>query len=393
MLKTLVCSVLLCVAAPSQQVTVPLIVEGNAPLVELEFPTVSGGVRKARVLVDTGGGALLLGSRLMADIGATPSGPQQNEEGETFVPLRPMKVRLGGMDLDLTGVSVDGIPASQWIGIRNAAEGMVPARLLRRYDVVFDYPGRQFTLAKAGTLKPRGVQVNAPISSDDGFPRIELQIGGSAYGFLLDTGASFTMISRTVLDRWANENPAWPRAVGAIGFANMFGGGMENGALMLRIPELKIGPLVVKEAAAVSRPEGTFEKWMSGMMTAPIIGSVAGNVLRDFRVVIDYKDGLVYFEQSGDSSDVDQVSIGLVLRGGPDGALVVTGVSSNAAVDVQNSVRTGDKVIAVDGVRLSGKPLSAAAEALQGRSGSTKRLDLERNGKPVIVTVTVKGLL
>ncbi len=134
-------------ASPSLPVTVPLIVEGNAPLVELEFPTASGSVRKARFLVDTGGGAFLLGSRLMADIGAKPSGPEEKEEGESFVPLEPVKALVGGVPLDLSGVRTAGMPGSEWVGVRNAAEGMMPARVLRHYEVVFDYPARQFTLA------------------------------------------------------------------------------------------------------------------------------------------------------------------------------------------------------------------------------------------------------
>ena len=55
-------------------------------------------------------------------------------------------------------------------------------------------------VAKAGSTEARGVKVETPISSPSGFPRIELQIGGATHGFLLDTGASFTMISRTVLE-------------------------------------------------------------------------------------------------------------------------------------------------------------------------------------------------
>ncbi len=90
---------------------------------------------------------------------------------------------------------------SERVGVRNAAEGMVPARVLRHYEVVFDYPARQFTLASPGTLKPRGVRIAAPVFVAGGFPRLELRIGGSTYGLLLDAGASFTMISRAVLDR------------------------------------------------------------------------------------------------------------------------------------------------------------------------------------------------
>jgi len=88
------------------------------------------------------------------------------------------------------------------------------------------------------------------------------------------------MISRTALDGWAKANPGWPSAIGAVGFANMFGGKNENEALMLRIAEIGLGPVSLKDVAAVSRPEGTFEKYMSPMMAAPIIGALAGNVLR-----------------------------------------------------------------------------------------------------------------
>jgi len=259
--------------------------------------------------------------------------------------------------------------------------------------VVFDYPAHQFTLAKPGSIEPKGVKVASPISKESGFPRIELQVAGAKYGFLLDTGASFTMISRVVLESWAKTNPAWPTSTGAVGFGNMFGGDMENGALMLRVPQLSIGPIIVTNVGAVSREEGTFEKWMSGMMTAPIAGSLAGNVLRDFRVEIDYQNGLTYFERTGTSSDAELTSVGLVLAARPDGALIVTGISSKAASDVRGGVRPGDKLVAIDGVPLSGKPLAVAAAALMGRPGDHKQLSIERAGGSMIVTATIAQLL
>jgi hypothetical protein len=77
----------------AQPVTVPLIVEGNAAIVELEFSSASG-IRKARFLVDTGGNdALILGSRLMADIGAQATGPV-SKGGLPTVPLKSVSVNL-----------------------------------------------------------------------------------------------------------------------------------------------------------------------------------------------------------------------------------------------------------------------------------------------------------
>jgi len=385
--------VLFGLCATAQTVTAPLIVQGNAPIVELEFRTAAGAQRTARFLVDTGGGSFILGSKLMADIGAQPAGAALKAKGSTFVPLRPMVARLGGMELDLSDVRTIGTPESKWLMSRNDAEGMIPGRLLRHYDVVLDYPGRRFTLSKPGTSKPQGVEFQTPISTPSGFPRIEAEIGGKTYGFLLDTGASFTMISRTALEGWAKENPAWPSAVGAVGFANMFGGKMESEALMLRMPQLKLGSIAMKGVAAVSRPEGTYEKTMSRAMTAPIVGALAGNVLRDFRVEIDYATGKTYLLQAGSSVDEDLTSVGLVLASESGGAVKITGLSSNSSPDAKGGILVGDQLMAVNDVPVTGKPLAAVALQLEGQAGTRKRLTLERNGKPVTVTATVKGLL
>ncbi len=375
----------------AQPVTVPLILEGNVPIVELEFSS-ANGIRKARFLVDTGGGALMLGSKLMADIGAKATGPV-SKGNLRVVPLESVRVKLGGMALDLTGVQTVGTPGRRGPSARNDAEGLIPGRLLRNYEVIFDYPARRFTLAKRGATEPRGVKVKTPISSSSGFPRIELQIGGMANGFLLDTGASFTMISRTVLDGWAKANTDWPAATGAVGFANMFGGKIEREAFMLRIAEIGIGSISLKDVAAVSRPEGTFEKYMSRRMTAPIIGALAGNVLRDFRVEIDYKNGFTYLQRSASTGDADLLSVGLVLESGADGNPLVSGISSAAASDVKAQVQTGDKLLAVDDTPMRGRSLAAAAGALQGKAGARKQLSLERDGKTLTVSVTIQRLL
>jgi hypothetical protein len=391
--KSLCCLLFAACAAVAQQATVPLIVEGNAPIVELSFRKPSGEVRKARFLVDTGGGSFILGSKLMADIAAKAVGGSSKEEGKRFVSLTPLSVKLGDMELDLTGANRLGLPEESRLGARDDAEGMLPASALRKYDVVFDYPGHKFTLAKPGSIDPRGVKVASPIANGSGFPRLELEIGGKTYGFLLDSGASFTMISRAVLEEWSKANAGWPSAVGATGFANMFGGPIEKGALMLRIAQASLGSIPVKDLAAVSRPEGTFEKSMSRMMSAPIVGALAGNLWRDFRVQIDYKNGFTYFERSGSSPDSEQTSVGLVLTAHPDGSLFVAGVSSKASDDVKSGVLEGDRLVAVDDAPVSGKPLTAAAVALSGRAGSHKRLTLERGGTTVTVTVTVAALL
>jgi len=128
-------------------------------------------------------------------------------------------------------------------------------------------------------------------------------------------------------------------------------------------------------------------------MTAPIVGSIAGNVLRSFRVEIDYAHGVTYFKQERMLPDSDQDSVGLVLVANKSGELVVSGVSSSAADDVKLSVKSGDVLVAVNGVSQVGHSLAQAAVDLKGAVGSTKKLTIQRGGKVFDVKVTVKKLL
>jgi len=115
------------------------------------------------------------------------------------------------------------------------AEGLLPGHLLTGYRVVFDYPGRTFTLGAPGTAPGRGAPVPAPVRPVTGFPRVEVDIDGDRYGLLLDTGASSTMLSRAVVGRLSARHPDWPRALGAVGAANMGAGAADAEALMLRL--------------------------------------------------------------------------------------------------------------------------------------------------------------
>jgi hypothetical protein len=370
----------LLVRALAAQTTVPLIVEGNAPMIDLDFAGADGKTHTGRFLIDSGGGAFIVGERLAKEIGLKASGPVSSEEGMRFAPAPTPDVKVGGMPLELKDAHVAMLVGQDRIGARDAAEGMLPGHVLKRYDVVFDYPGRKFTLAPPGSLQHRGVAIPAAVRSQNGFARIELTVGGHAFGFLLDTGATYTMISRTVLESWGAAG--WPRHTGASGSANMMGGKMETEALMTRIPEVRLGELVLSGVGAVSRPEGTYEKWMSGMMSGPVVGALAGNFLRQFRVEIDYKGGMVYFERTGAAETTDMDTVGVTLG---EGAVI--------SASAEPQLKRGDKLIAVGGVPVAGKSLSQINEVLHGKVGDRKKLELERDGKRIEVEAPVTRLM
>ena len=283
-------------AAPSavDQVTVPLLVEGHRPFVELTFAKPDGSIRAARFLVDSGGGGFLLCEPLARDLGLE-WGETTREEGQEFAQIKSApKALVGGLQLDLNPDRVAVVIGSASIlpaAAPGRAEGMFPGHVLARYHVVFDYPQAKFTLARPGVLTPRGDAYAMPVAQRSGFPRTELEIDGATYGFLVDTGASFTMVSEVALKAWGEAHPDWPRHPGAFGEAATLGGQTLE---TMFVPTARWGARELKEVGVVSQREGTFERYMSSMMAAPIVGSLAGNVLENMRVELDYPNQKLY---------------------------------------------------------------------------------------------------
>jgi hypothetical protein len=279
--------------APNQ-VTVPLKVEGNRPLVELTLVGANGTPKKATFLVDSGGGGFILVESLAKDLGIE-WGETMKEEGEEFARAKSTpKVAVGDFPLELNPERVVVVLKKDNMLPKAApgqADGMLPGHVISKYHVVFDYPKETFTIAKPGALESQGDALPMPVSKKSGFPRTEIEVDGEKLGFLLDTGASFTMVSEVLLKRWGEKHPDWPRAKGAVGEAATLGGQTLE---TMTVPKAKWGTNEIADLGVTSQREGTFEKWMSGMMTAPITGSLAGNVLKRFRVDLDYPNEKLY---------------------------------------------------------------------------------------------------
>lgn len=368
--------------------TVPIDLRDNRVFVELACVRPDGSLRKARFQVDSGGGAVILAESLSRDLALKSIGAPSKEEGEAFQAVSSPVIRIGEMPLDLSGVStVVPVGSKDEFSPGSGAEGFVPARVLRKYEVVFDYPARQFTMAQPGALKPRGVAVPSPVAEKSGFPRIELTVDGEKYGFLLDTGAAYTMISQTLMDKWQAAHPDWPRCIGAVGAANMLGGASDAKATMLRLPEMQWGTFDLPRVGVVSRPPGTFEKWMSAMMTAPIVGSIAGNVLREFRVEIDYPHGVTYLEREADRTQESLAAVGIVIGARPDGSYAIGGAAQCVGKNTVEGVQPGDKLVSINDWAVKGS-LADVLDKLQGKPSETKTLMVERGGKPLTVKTT-----
>lgn len=220
-----------------------------------------------------------------------------------------------------------------------------------------------------------------------GMPVVRASIAGKAHDFLLDTGGQYCMISTVELGAWGKQHPTWRRVSGAYGPANMLFGKSETQLSMLRIAALQWGSFRIDNAGAVSRSVGNYERFMSGIVGTPIIGSIGGNVLHHFKVTIDYPAGKIYLAGSARVRDPAFDMVGVMLepaaRGGYEVAAVAPGM---------HDITPGDRLLSVGDHDVTRLPFPQVIGLLSGTPGSKRSLVLESGAARSTVKATVQSI-
>ncbi|HWI63157.1 MAG TPA: PDZ domain-containing protein [Symbiobacteriaceae bacterium] len=367
--------------------TVPMYVEQDRPIVELDLRGPDGQARTVRCLVDTGGGALFITEGVAQELGLTWG---QGYEGSQLAPVVLPGASIGGVELDREGARV-GV----WVGPPHDPgrrdEAFLGGQILARHHVIFDYPNRTFTIDRPGALVPQGEPVRITYPPVMGFPRLEAKIDGEIVGLLLDTGAACSMLSSALLGRLAERHPDWARTVGAVGTANMVGN-VDPVLTLMRLGAITCGGVRFANPLVVERHAGNFEEYMTGMMTGPVVGALAGNALKQYRVEIDYANGVAYFEQLAGPDPSEMDLVGLVIRADADGGFIISGTASSCGYPA-GCVQKGDRLVAIDGRPVGGLSRPEVLTLLRGVPGERRQLAIERDGQRVEVTLPVVRVL
>lgn len=196
------------------------------------------------------------------------------------------------------------------------ADGLLGQAWFRGRLWTFDYPERRLELRAAGDL-PRGERAKrVPVGflkNDKGerganYPRIDLQIDGVTIDVLFDTGATVKLtrdavaavgdgrpalraasfMVRSVCDGWRAKHPDW-RALEAADSA--------TGDTMVEVPAVGVAGFVVGPVWFTCRDDKSFHETLSPVMDRKVDGAVGGNVLRGFRVTLDYVGAVAVFER------------------------------------------------------------------------------------------------
>ncbi len=368
--------------------TVPFTLDHNRMIVEAQFVRPDGTIRKARAWVDTGSQNLVVAEPLARDLGLDLSGLKKDgpkDSADSSSPAPP--VRLGGLPLDMERIKVRVFPGT---GLRAGvpAEAMLPASAFRRDHVVFDYPALRLTVARPGTLKPRGTAVPCRVNPETGLFLIAAVLDGETVQMGVDNGSAGTWVSETLTAAWQARHPDWPHATGALGSANFFGFPFETQGTLMRLPELRIGALSARDVAVLGLPQGLFD-WYSKKSAGAVAGFIGANVLKGFRLEVDFPNGMTYWEAGPPPVPGDLDIVGLTLRPEVGGGFTIAGVVAKDGKPAVAVVRPGDKLIRVGSLYTTGALMGQVVDTLRGKPGETRTLVIEREGKQLAVEAKV----
>ena len=396
------------VAGPSSQ-TLPFTFDDNRVFVEVAFLRPDGSARKALAFVNQGQGGLTLTNALFRDLDPKPGKPIHMMFGAMNIAVDGGAVLPESLSNDLSiglnpfGSAPTAEKSAQGPGGQMAdfaapmkVEAVIPPGLLQHFQVVFDYGAKTMTLAVPGTLTPDGIAVPIRVNPKTGFAVTDATIDGVRHVFVIDNGGSYSGLRD--VGALAAAHPDWLRALGPIGESNLTMQRADAGMPVVKAQGVAFGALGLDEFGLVemggSGPLGAlfshvfWDDIYSAKAGETVDGMLAGNVLKSFRLTIDYPKHMSYWLRQAppDTHDLDQVGLTLARS---HGVATIAGIAQKNGADTVAGAAAGDTLVKIDGRDTRAMTLGELLSALHGTPGETRHLTLERDGKPFEVDAKV----
>jgi hypothetical protein len=398
--------------AEPRSVTMPFILEAGRVLVEITLLKPRGGERKVLAYVNMGSGAFALSNTLFREFNPGNARPLRLKFGtmEMAIDGRTIQPRTmaGGIRASINPFSAAPTPAQAAKQSEPAhadffapykVEAIISPGLLQHFQVVFDYGAKTMTLAAPGTLRPEGVSVPIRVNRRTGFATLDAMLDGKRQALVIDNGGGFTALRD--VSGLIEAHPDWLRSEGGIGWANylMAPGGADALSPVVKIPDAALGPLRLEELGAEEPrmpalinilAKGAFWDGYGEKAGEEVQGWIGGNVLKGFRLTLDYPNRTSYWLAQSPIDTHDLNRVGIVL-GRAKGVVTITGIARKHGAPTVSGVETGDKLLKIGELETSGATRDQLFSALHGNPGEVKRLVLERDGKQIEVDAPVTG--
>lgn len=375
-------------------VTVPITLDQNRVIIDVYLPLPDGTTKRVRGWVDTGDPELWMSQRVAGWMGLGVSCDGQMCSGTATPKVVSLEITIGGMKIFLSAMGAVKVPAfTPTIAAGMSAEIKIPSSVLRNYDVLINFPDREFSIGQPGSLKFNGVKTKMLVNANTGFIQIPSKIEKKSYKLGLDVGSSISFLSEELFEKLAAAHPDWPHMTGAVGPANMGEvGDDEPKWKLMRVDRLQYGPLYFTNVA-VAEFDKSFSTFFEKDAGGAIPGLIGANALMNYRIGLDYAHSTAYFDLGNTFKFPEFDVVGLILRPEEDTRFTILGVADFDGKPSVPEILPGDHLIAVDGIPVPDSTMGQVWSLLEGTPGQVRKLTIERSGKQFTVTAKVQHFL
>jgi hypothetical protein len=380
-------------APEAKSATVPVTLDHDRIIIDVYIPLSDGTTKRVRGIVDTGDAQVEVSKRvaLLLKLGLSCDG--QACAGYPAAASASFDVIVGGMKISLPFTKY--IEVAAWDGPvfpGTSAEIRIPSTALRNYDVLINYPDREFSIGLPGTIDFKGVKSKVTVDAN-GFIQVPSRIENKNYDLALALGSSISFLSDELFDKLSAAHPQWPHMTGAVGPANL-GGEIDEEAnwKLMRLDRLQYGPLYLTDVAVARLPKA-LDSSTEKAQSAPIAGLLGSSALLNYRVGLDYAHSVIYFDIGRTLKFPEFDVVGLVLRPETDTRFTIVGVADFDGKPSVPDVQAGDYLVAVDDVPVPDSTMGQVWSMLEGTPGQERKLTIERSGKQFIVVAKVQRFL
>ncbi len=350
------------------------------------------GATSSRALIDTGAPITIF------DPGALPSESLPSGQGPV--------AQFQAAGLTFSQASVVGAPLNLVLPSGRLA-GIVGGDLLCHFATSFNYRDATVTLGEASPPARVGTSAQVPIEvQGGGVGSISLGTGsatvtipptrvavtatleGTAHAFVVDTGASYSVVTPAIFDALVKDGR---KVIDMLGAQTVMGA---IGTRVARSKSIVLGGLEV-QGAVISALDSTLLTQLGREVGHPVDGLIGGNFLREFYVTVDYASGQLRLSRYDSRAHIadEFTRVGAALQEIPNhpagtaryqvGRLFV---GSDAAA---KGLAVGTKVLKIDGTALELLAPTAADTLLLGPAGTTHTIQTDS----ATLTVAAEDLL
>jgi|HubBroStandDraft_1064217.scaffolds.fasta_scaffold00035_32 hypothetical protein len=392
--------------SPAESVTVPIALDQGRVVIDVDLLLPGGSTERVRGWVDNGNPDLCINQRVANLLGLSVSCDGQICSGTPKSPDVSLEISVGGMKIALLqagdGIAGDkiagekikpikipaGAPA---IGPGMSAEINIPSSVLRKYDVIVNFPDRELTIGLPGHLKFDGVKSKMLVKAD-GLIQIPSRIENKNYDLGFDLGSSVNVLSEELFDKLSSAHPDWPHMTGAVGPFNRGEMGNETTWKLMRVDRVQYGPLFLTDVAVTEPPKNAISRFEAHPESSAA-GLLSSEALLNYRVGLDYAHYTVYFEIARTVKLPDFDVVGLILRPEDDSGFTIAGVADFDGQPSVAGVQAGDHLVAVNDNPVADFTLGQVWSLLQGSPGQERKLTVARAGKQFTVVAKVQHFL